>query len=169
MSNNFSTSSGVMSLCTKISGKYSSLAMPYQNHKEKTPSSIPFRFFNATEKEYRRTISSSSAEAFALPTFGILSTVSPVLSLDELIARLARSPMGTASSGMGRSLSQRACLVRLVYLPSPTTHDVAARGSEIPAPRPTHPTAPRFYQHVFQAGTDLTPRKGLGESRDFQM
>src|SRR5260221_10559416 len=62
---------------------------------------------------------------------------------------------------MGQSLSQRACLVRLVYLPSPTTDDVVARGSEIPAPRPTHPTAPHFYQRAFRAGTDLR-RSPLG-------
>jgi hypothetical protein len=79
--------------------KYSLLAMPYQHHKKKTPSSI--HFDNAAEKEDRRTISSSSEAAFPLFVFDVLSAVAPALSFDELIARLARSPMGTASSGYG--------------------------------------------------------------------
>jgi len=48
--------------------------------------------------------------------------------------------MAAASSVYG-AISE----VRLVYLPGPTTHNVVARGSEIPAPRPTHPTVPHFY------------------------
>jgi len=55
---------------------------------------------------------------------------------------------------MGRSLSQRWCLVRLVYLPSPRTHSVVARGPGILACQ-TRPTVPHFYQHTYQAGTDL--------------
>jgi len=58
--------------------------------------------------------------------------------------------MVTASSGYG-AISE----VRLVYLPGPTTHSVVARGSKIPAPRPTHPAVPDFHQHAYQAGTDL--------------
>ena len=69
--------------------------------KKTTPSSVPFPCCNATGKEYRRTISSSSAASFALPVSGRFVCVVPALSLDELIARLARSPIGTASSRYG--------------------------------------------------------------------
>ena len=63
--------------------------------------------------------------------------------------------MGTACPDMGRSLSQRRCSVRLVYLPSPRTHGVVARGSGILSPCPNHPTVPHVYQHAYQDGTDL--------------
>src|SRR6267142_1029040 len=116
ISNNFSTSSVVTSLCTKISGglvlsindlrklrlragpgkKYSLAATPYQRYqKQKFPiSPDPVRI----RKRYTRTTSSSSVELFALRVF---SVAAPAVSLDELIARFARSPMGTASSGYG--------------------------------------------------------------------
>jgi len=45
--------------------------------------------------------------------------------------------------------------VRLVYLPSPRTHGVVARGSEIPAPRPIHLTVPHSCQHAHRTGTHL--------------
>ena len=38
----------------------------------------------------------------------------------------------------------RGCLVRLEYLPSPTTHGVAARASEMPDLRPAHQTDQRL-------------------------
>ena len=44
--------------------------------------------------------------------------------------------------GQGQIL--RGCLVRLGYLPSPTTHGVAARASEMPDLRPTHQTDRRL-------------------------
>ena len=116
MLNNFSTSSGVTSLCTKISGglvlsindlrkprfvdgpgiKYVLLATPYQQHEGLI--SPPLLAGELLRRQgYKRTTSSSSAAAFPLR---VLSAATPGVSLDEM-ARLASSPMGTASSGYG--------------------------------------------------------------------
>jgi len=63
-------------------------------------------------------------------------------------------PMGTASL-IYESTRE---LVRLMYLPSPTRHGVVAQGSEIPAPRPTHPDCPPLLsaripsRNTFEAG-----------------
>jgi len=56
---------------------------------------------------------------------------------------------------MARSLRQRVRLVRLVYLPSPMTHSGIARGSEVPALRPTCPTVTHPCYHGYRAGTHL--------------
>jgi len=156
MSNSFSTLPSVTSLCTKISGrpglsisdlrklklsagpgmKYSLPAMPYHHHNKRYHHQS-FYLVVMPQRKNRRTISSCSVAAFALPVPSVLSDIAPALSLNELIARLSRSPMVTASPGYGAISG-----VRLVYLPGPTTHSVVARDSEIPAPRPTHPTVP---------------------------
>src|SRR5712671_5412902 len=112
ISNNFSTSSGVTNLCTKMSGglvlsinllrksrfmagpgmKYDLLATPCQKKRLSVGGNMLCR------KEYPRTTSSSSAGVFS---FRVVSASVFVTSLDVLIARFARSPMGTASSGYG--------------------------------------------------------------------
>ena len=65
-----------------------------------TPPSVLFPYCNATEKKHKHTISSSCAEAFASPIFGVLFDDAPALSLDELIAD-SKEPNGDGMSGYG--------------------------------------------------------------------
>ncbi|KAI9447293.1 hypothetical protein F5148DRAFT_1251961, partial [Russula earlei] len=65
--------------------------------------------------------SSSSAVAFSLRVF---SSAVIVISLDVLVARFARSPIGTASSDMDLFLILRGCWAALVHLPSLTREGV---------------------------------------------
>ena len=53
----------------------------------------------------------------------------------------------------GRCQILRGCLVRLEYLPSPATHGVAARASEMPDLRPTHQTDRRLCLRARRAET----------------
>ena len=53
----------------------------------------------------------------------------------------------------GRCQILRGCLVRLEYLPSPVTHGVAARASEMPDLRPTHQTDDRLCLRARRAET----------------
>ena len=66
-----------------------------------------------------------------------------------------RAQWGRDRPDMARSLRQRVSLVRLVYLPGPTTHGEIARGAEVPAHRPTRPTVTCPCHHAYRAGTHL--------------
>jgi len=67
--------------------------------------------------------------------------------------------------GQGQIL--RGCLVRLEYLPSPTTHGVAARASELPDLRPTHQTDRRLCLRARRAETGLWRKARTGERTEY--